>query len=495
MRPSYRWYRFCVLLPFFYAGAALAQPPSAAKPPATKTRLPSKRESAATYEVKRAPLKIDVSLDGVFEAPHMEPIAVRLDIWKELAVLDAVVQGQRVKAGERLIRFDTEKIDRKVAAAESSLELTELGVQLADANLKVLEKSTPLSLAASRRVAKQAAEDLKRYLDVEEALSRKSADYALKAARFSLENQLEELHQLEKMYQADDLTEETEEIVLKRQRFHVEMARFALERSQDRHERMVQWTLPRTKVQMEHAAAEADIDWRRARTTLPIALNHQRRALAQKKEELQSQRRKLEKLRQDRQAMTVTAPIDGVVYYGQCIRGTWTGQAEAAKQLRKFGHLTGGRVVMTLVAPGALNLRVLIAEKQFGSLHPEQAARVVPTAYPQSSLPAKLVSISPIAVSAGKFDGLFAVELTKAGPAVTAGMTGRATVTVYQRRDAMTVPTTAISKEGTTPYVTVVTQGGHARRAVQTGHQAGSRIEIVGGLKEGEKILLKQPGS
>ncbi|MFV2067477.1 MAG: HlyD family efflux transporter periplasmic adaptor subunit [Pirellulales bacterium] len=487
MSPSYRWYRLCVLLPLLCASPAPAQNPSA-----KKSDAPNKKESPATYEVKRAPLKIDVSLDGVFEASQLEPISVRLDAWKELVVLEAVEQGRPVKGGERLIRFDTEKIDRQIETGESSLDLAKLSVKLAEANLTVLEKNTPLSLVEAERRARQAKEDLKRYLEVEHELSRKSTDYSLKAAQFSLENQLEELHQLEKMYEADDLTEETEEIVLKRQRFYVEMSRFALELSKDRHQRMVELNLPRTKVRMEHSTAEAELDWQRARTTLPIELNHQRRALAQKKNELESQHRKLDKLRKDRQAMTVTAPIDGVVYYGQCVRGKWSGQADAEKKLRKFGHPTAGSVVMTVVVPGDVNLRVTIAEKHFGSLHSEKAARVVPTAYPLSTLSAKLVSISPIAVSSGKFDGLLSVDVAKTGPSLTAGMTGKATVTIYERSDAITVPATAVSKEGETSFVTVVTQSGREHRQVRTGHEADSRIEIVDGLKEGEKILANR---
>ena len=53
----------------------------------------------------------------------------------------------------------------------------------------------------------------------------------VKKAKDYLEYQKEELRQLEKMYGADDLTEETEEIVLKRQRDAVELAIFSLQRA------------------------------------------------------------------------------------------------------------------------------------------------------------------------------------------------------------------------------------------------------------------------
>ena len=66
------------------------------------------------------------------------------------------------------------------------------------------------------------AKDLKRFLENDIDLTKRSAANSLKSSEQTLEYQLEELKQLEKMYKEDDLTEETEEIVLKRQRDAVE---------------------------------------------------------------------------------------------------------------------------------------------------------------------------------------------------------------------------------------------------------------------------------
>ena len=51
-------------------------------------------------------------------------------------------------------------------------------------------------------------------------------------AKDTLEYEEEELRQLEKMYKADEATEETEKIVLKRARDTVKRAKFVLERTQ-----------------------------------------------------------------------------------------------------------------------------------------------------------------------------------------------------------------------------------------------------------------------
>jgi len=60
-----------------------------------------------------------------------------------------------------------------------------------------------------------------------------------------------ELHELEKMYKADDLTEETEEIVLKRQRNSVEFAQFSLDNAKLDSEEMTKVRIPRMDIRMK----------------------------------------------------------------------------------------------------------------------------------------------------------------------------------------------------------------------------------------------------
>ena len=85
------------------------------------------------------------------------------------------------------------------------------------AELDNLKESTPQKLEAAKRSHRVANEDFTYFDKTNRVQREKSARFNLKSAEQRLENALEELKQLEKMYKADDLTEETEEIILKRQ--------------------------------------------------------------------------------------------------------------------------------------------------------------------------------------------------------------------------------------------------------------------------------------
>ena len=80
----------------------------------------------------------------------------------------------------------------------------------------------PVDLAAATRAKTQADEDLKRFFDIEKPDAERTAHFMVKQSGEYLDYAKEELRQLEKMYRSKDLTEETEEIILRRQRFQVD---------------------------------------------------------------------------------------------------------------------------------------------------------------------------------------------------------------------------------------------------------------------------------
>src|SRR5262249_46754879 len=162
---------------------------------------------------------------GVVEAEQMAELSIKPEAWSmPLTVKKAVEHGAPVKKGDVLVEIDREKIDQAIRELRLERDLADLTIQQAREELPILEKSLPLDLAVAERAKKHADEDLKHYLEVDQPLAQAMAENNVKNSAFSLENAQEELKQLQKMYRRKDLTEETEEIILKRQRHFVEMA-------------------------------------------------------------------------------------------------------------------------------------------------------------------------------------------------------------------------------------------------------------------------------
>ncbi|MGA2254081.1 MAG: hypothetical protein ABSG53_05410, partial [Thermoguttaceae bacterium] len=190
----------------------------------------------ATQKLKKGPFRIEVGLDGVFEAQNQAELFIRPQEWALLSVLKAVEHGAVVKQGDLVLALDTEKIDRAIVELRAELELNELALKQATTQLAVMEKTAPLDDQANNRSRRITEEDWKQFQEVEKPLLAKVTEYRLKATREMLEYAEEEYRQLEKMYKADDLREETEKIVLRRAKNGVDRAKLEVELAQAAHE-------------------------------------------------------------------------------------------------------------------------------------------------------------------------------------------------------------------------------------------------------------------
>ena len=171
--------------------------------------------------------------------------------WRSIAPLP---HGAAVRKGDVLLKLETDKLDRTIADLRADLKISELAIHQGQDQLQALEKAVPLDLEASQRAARVAEEDRKFFFDVAKPFNLKAIDFELKVAKEALEYEQEELRQLEKMYKADDITEETEEIVLRRARDTVERAKFAVEVAQLMHDHALKFDLPRREEEVKEAA-------------------------------------------------------------------------------------------------------------------------------------------------------------------------------------------------------------------------------------------------
>lgn len=462
---------------------------------ATVLLLPTVTAAADPYRVKLVPFKLEAKLEGVFEPPMVTEVRIDPKRWSQFVVETAVPHGTRVGKGDVLITVETDKIDEQIRDLEMGGRLADLAHGLLDREVQLLEKSTPLQLEQARRSQRIAAEDLKRYEEKEAALATALNDMRLKFSAFSRENAEEELEQLEKMYEQDDLTEESEEIVLKRARFEAAAARFFEQLTRSEHERNVALDLPRRLESVRRASQAATLDLERAETTLPVALARAKLELEKSKNDRREAAENLAKLKEDRRRMPITAPADGVVYYGRWRNGKWADAETAASRLRPGGQLDPRETVLTIVSPGRLAVRSGVPEKDLARVPVDALARVIPKAFPDTRLKAKVRSVSAVPVGNGRFEAV--LDLAADDPRLVAGMEADVRVTAESKAEALAIPKKAVfadELDDEQRFVYVVAAGREpAKRTVAVGRANDELIEIAAGLAVGEEILLEKP--
>ncbi|MEK6247206.1 MAG: hypothetical protein N2C12_03445, partial [Planctomycetales bacterium] len=212
-----------------------------------------KKEAPTTLTIKAEPLEVEVRLPGAFESSRITPIAAKPEEWSGLTIEEIVEHDKQVKPGTVLVRFDTKKFDVALEALESDFESSKLALRQGEASLESLTKSVPHQLANLRRTAREAKENLDRYVKTGRAKSIADMEQTIKSSRNSLMYAREELNQLEKMYNADDLTEETEEIILIRSRNGVQSTEYRVQRTIDGQKQFYDVDLPRRQANLERS--------------------------------------------------------------------------------------------------------------------------------------------------------------------------------------------------------------------------------------------------
>lgn len=453
-------------------------------------------DAAKTHRVRLVPFKIESRLEGVLEPAELSRIAVRPKRWSQLVVEQAAAHGTRVAKGDTIITIETRRLDEAIRDLEFGRRIGELAHRLVELEVARAEKDAPLQLEIAERASRMATEDLQRLEKTEAKLAGEANAFSLKSSRFALASAEEELEQLEKMYKQDDLTEETEEIVLKRARFQAEASRFFAKLAADRHDRNLQLELPRVLEQRRTTARFAEIDLERVRDATPVSAAKLRLELERSADEHRKTGRQLADLKADRALLPVTAPSAGVVYHGRFDHGKWIGAEEAGAKLRTGAQLQPHDAVMTVLGPGALSVVAVLPEKELARVAAGAAAVVVPKAFPELRLAGRVRVVSAVPVSSGRFQTR--VELDEEHPRLVAGMEAEVRVTAVARADALAVPRKAVftdELDDSQRYVFIAGGEGRepTRRTVAVGRSNDELVEIAAGLAVDEELLLEKP--
>ena len=452
-----------------------------------------------THPVTSGPFEAAITLDAAIELQGSAEVQIKPEEWATFTVETAIKHGTLVKEGDLLVKFESKGLDREIEDLQFQVDAGSLAIKLAQIELELLQKSNPLDLEAAERAAQVAAEEWDFYQKQGEALARQTTEEGLKSVREMVEGTQEELKQLEKMYKADDLTEETEEIILKRARSEVERALFALKLSQVQHDRRLEHELPREKRQKEVTKDREALALSKTQVSLPLTLS-QKKVELEKLEHGQKQlTQKLERLTKDHALLELKSPIAGFAIYGEAERGKWLTTEALRTSLRRGGAITAHQVILTVVPTnkGAI-IWAEIPEKEIGLCRVGQFGRFTETAYLDSHLKCELKVISGFFTKDGIYTaGFVAAEASPVRPRFMTGMTGKMRLVVFSENDVIAVPSAAVFSDEDDPslrYVYLAVAGGEPRKqTVEVGQNSATRTHIKTGLKTGDQILLTKP--
>ena len=174
----------------------------------------------------------------------------------------------------------------------------------------------------------------------------------------------------------------------------------------------------------------------------------------------------------------VRAPFSGIV----------------AERLVSTGdYVNKGTKVATVVRIDPLRVQLTIPEQYLAQVSEGQPVRLSVDAYPNEIFPAKVRFVSPALKTDQRALTVEAVAPNKDGR-LKPGLFATALLQQPRPAPALLVPATAIETIAGTPRTYVVNGDKVEERIVTTGEKVGDRIEIVSGVKAGERVAANPRG-
>jgi RND family efflux transporter MFP subunit len=191
--------------------------------------------------------------------------------------------------------------------------------------------------------------------------------------------------------------------------------------------------------------------------------------------------------RQNVDNCVVRAPFAGIVVSKDAQPGEMVSPISAGGGYTRTG-------IATIVDMASLEVEVDVNESYIARVVPAQRVEAVLDAYPDWRIPAKVRTVIPTADREKatvkvriSFDTLDPRILPDMGVKVSF-LQGAADTAAAA---SVLVPREAVRSEGDRRYAFVVKDGRVERRAVSTGRERGSDIEVVAGLRRGEEVVAR----
>ena len=365
------------------------------------------------------------TLNGAFESLQSDELDAGTEQITSLKVKKVLAQGTKVAKGQTVCWFETEDVDDKIKEAQKALrqaELTFADDEFAFEQFVATQKLDRESAERTFQTAKQAYDN---FVQVDFDRQKKSAEFGLVTAEASLANAMEELKQLEQMYKEDDLTEESEEIVLKRAKQAVDSAKFRFEGTRIQTERSLKQSIPRSQAEQKATMTRAQMAHAKSIRDLNVAKQRKEIEMADKREKIKEQRENFKSLQQERKNLFVKASRDGILYHGKLNRGK---VGDKPTTLVEGATVTSTQTLVTVANSSTLQIRASVPEKDIAAIKVGSKGKVKITAYADLEIVATVKSVGAVPYAGTNYDCVLSVKIPKAATVVP-GMTCQVTFT------------------------------------------------------------------
>lgn len=168
--------------------------------------------------------------------------------------------------------------------------------------------------------------------------------------------------------------------------------------------------------------------------------------------------------------MPVVSPIDGLVSRLDVDVGT---------------NVSPNMPVAAVIQPGDVRVKLDVPERYLDAIHPDTEVIMLVDYLPDEIFKGKIITLSP-ALNIKSRTANVEIEIPNAEGKLRHGMFGRINIAVQKKDNALIVPSSSISWEGSRQFIYKVKDGKVFREEAKVGIRNETHVELLEGANEGD---------
>ncbi|MBN2712189.1 MAG: HlyD family efflux transporter periplasmic adaptor subunit [Planctomycetes bacterium] len=453
------------------------------------------------YTVTRGEFNITVLMDGTLDAIKRHDL--RCDVrWNDKIISQIAKDGTYVKKGDVIIEIDPEprEKDRERHAMELDENQKELAVALEDISMIRASNLSSISAAADRY--RTAQEAYQKYMELEYDQKRRTLFSEIDKAKISLATMEQTLSDAKDSRSSSQSMEQAEldklDAAVEQAESKVNDAAKALRNAEDNLRVFRQYDHPQKERSLTEAVNQARLSLQQSVVQARGKDVQAERKVNWLKKKVVSAQKDLDNAIKDLECMTITAPVDGIVSFGNPHRPHW----REPKEFKVGTQLNYQEIVATIPDLSKFQVTIDVPEEYRSRVKLGQPAMLRSPAIPNLKMKGEVAEIAPMAEHVISWDKgspkIYRTQISTddADKRMMPGMTVKVEIIVETVKDAVFVPVEAVyNREGKT-YAVLDSAVKPQEVEVKTGRSSIHFVEILEGLKADDKVqLFRRAGS
>ena len=447
------------------------------------------------YTVIRSDMPIGVMLKGSVNAKKKHKLALEAPFPTKLVKVSD--ENAKVKSGDIVAEFETSDLQTKIDDLKLSIEQTKKDLSIAQEERTVLLSTNAAEIRSAKDNVTTAQDAYSQYFRLEGPKERDTKDLAVSDAKLALEEAENALKTAEDTYNTTVYSSEEEERKAKQEIEKLEQkrdsAKTKLNSAELDRKLFKRYTHPNKIRELRNKLAQAKLNYEKTKVSTQSSLMQKDNRIYTYEISIRNNERQLELHQSWLPMMTLRAPTNGIITYGDPDRVWGNPEVKVGMDGRRR------QVIITIPDMSQMIVDVNLPEQYRSKVGIGDKVVITPESLETVKMKGQIASIASLPVHTIPWDKSTpkiyrtVVSFHDKNPKIVSGMSVQVEVVSRILQNVISIPVEAVFEEGGQLLVYRKSFSGPEKVPIKIGASSDSAVEILEGLNEGDEVFLYRP--